>query len=379
LKPGEPLKARLNAFGLDKPRAEVTVSDGKTTRNFFLGADAPDNTSVYVYAGQNKGTVYLIAKNDANFFLCIPFSYISKQITPAIAQSEEFNFSKITLTGGGRSRPIVIVEDKAAARGFTGGSKANPYFITSPVNMPLDRDLGQRILRSIFGLQAAEVEGIEEEPAQGRRVQAPTVAGFASVNVENVPGIGSFTLNASEPDASDNVLLTMSNSPVVYKIAARNIPWLRADYYVFMDKYILMPWLGDIKEVDVSTAENTVHFLVHTSKDVQDLSVAADGKKIDDSQFRKFYQTLLLASYTQDYAGGLPQDAKKILEIRYNYNTSRVPDTVSFYTSSTTDSVRRVLASLNGGKPFIALRGYTDRVSGDMQKLLKGEDVETWM
>jgi hypothetical protein len=59
----------------------------------------------------------------------------------------------------------------------------------------------------------------------------------------------------------------------------------------------------------------------------------------------------------------------------YRYRDGRAADTVGFYRAAS----RRILTSLNRGRPFYTFAVYADKVIADLDRVLKGEKVTSYL
>lgn len=121
--------------------------------------------------------------------------------------------------------------------------------------------------------------------------------------------------------------------------------------------------------MEVKTPERAVTFSLSGGGD--DLQVRAD----DTAIFRTYYQTLLSAMY-DEYTDAAPASlSAPFLEIVYRYRDGRAADTVGFYRATS----RRILISLNRGRPFYTFAAYAGKVIADLDLVLRGEKVRPYL
>jgi hypothetical protein len=359
----------LARYGLDKPRAQVdiktTSGDGTT---LFIGADVPGGTGVYVCLG-GRPPVHQAGKWEMENFFQGVFDFVDKELSPQLPDDGYggFNFEEITL--GGAVRPDGLVRVIHQEQETQPGRISNAYRISGPIEASLNLDKGYTILKSIPGLTAdravARISGDGDLARYGLDKPYSTAAVSGTLG----QGLGGFGLLASKPDAEGNVYVYRQGGELIYQTAASGLPWLEASWWDLMDKMIVLPFIDDIAQVEVISPQRRVSF--NLSGEGDDLKVEAQGVELDVKFFRSYYQSLLSAIYDEYTDDKIPPGAQPIMEIVYRYRDGRQPNRVSFYASSS----RRVLTSLNGGRPFYTYSAYITKVQHDLDQLLEGKKV----
>jgi hypothetical protein len=152
--------------------------------------------------------------------------------------------------------------------------------------------------------------------------------------------------------------------------------WLEASAFDLMAKLVILPFIDSLESVELAWLVNgseTVRRFSLSGED-RELQVSSGGIALDTAVFRAYYQTLLMAKYDEYAEAPLP-GGPPVLEFRYFYrDPTKAPDRVSFYAAGS----RRVLTSLNGGRPFYTYAVYVERVLGDLEKVLRGEKVSSY-
>jgi hypothetical protein len=360
----------LGLFGLDAPLAEARVSPVKgDDLIIYVGNKAPDGYSVYVRK-EGSPAVYLANASDTDNYLKKAVDFFDLEISPAGEQEEGGMpaFERIVLGGVVRNGQEAVVyksDEETDSKRVVG----NLLQISSgSVDVGLNMDKGWNALSPIFGLLADRVAAVAEDRDLARYgLDRPYST--ASVSGTLGQGLGGFSLSVSKPDAAGNVYIRREGSDLVYEAEASKLPWLELGWFDLMNHMIILPYIDSVATVEVITPERTVTFTLSGEED--DLKVNADGKELDTSYFRTYYQTLLYASYDEYTTESIPAGAKPFLQIRYRYRSESPADTVSFYATGS----RRVLTSFNGEKPFYTHSVYTDRVLADLDSLLAGNRV----
>ncbi|MDR3147818.1 MAG: DUF4340 domain-containing protein [Treponema sp.] len=365
----------LSIYGLDQGRAQVEIKtnsgDGTT---LYVGNEAPDNNSVYVRLGESP-QVYRAGKWEIDNLLQGIFDFMDKEVSPQLASDDSgsFDFSEIALGGtvrpDGPIRVVPVGEEESSSKSRI----SSLYRIKSPVEMSLNLDRGLPILQAIPGLQADSVIARVYGPEDLARYGLDKPYSTAAISGTLGQGLGGFALRASAPDANGNVYIYREASELVYQVAASNLTWLSASWWDLMDKMIILPFIDQVARVEVISPQRQVAF--HLSGEEDELKVESGGTVLNTDDFRKYYQTLLSAVYDEYGEERIPAGATPLLEIVYYYRENLTPDRVSFYATNS----RRVLTSLNGRRPFYTYSAYVEWVLNDLDKILRGNKVQSYL
>ncbi|MDR1025264.1 MAG: DUF4340 domain-containing protein [Treponema sp.] len=365
--------ADLSIYGLDPSRAQVEIktNSGEGT-TLYIGNDAPDRSSTYVRL-EGRPQVYQAGKWEIDSLLQGVFDFVDREVSPQLADDGYggFAFSEITL--GGTARPDGIVRIVYKDPGEATGRISNPYQIISPIEEPLNQDKGMTTLKTIPGIQADAVAGRILDPVDLVPYGLDRPYSTAAISGTLGQGLGGFSLRASRPDAFDNVYIFREGSELVYQVAASNIPWLSATWWDLMDKMLILPFIDDVARVELISPQRQTAFTLSGEGD--ELKVESQGAVLNTDDFRKYYQTLLSAVYDEYTEERIPPGASPVLEIVYRYRDGRTPDRISFYAAGN----RRVLSSLNGRRPFYTYSAYTDKVLIDLDQILAGKKVQSYL
>ncbi|MDR0642186.1 MAG: DUF4340 domain-containing protein [Treponema sp.] len=357
-------------YGLDTPRAraEIKTASGEGT-TLFIGADVPDGAGIYVRL-DGSSAIYQAGKWEMDYFFQGVFDFVGKELSPQLPDDGYggFEFGEIILGGAVRpDGPVRVIHQEQTE--VQPGRISNAYRISGPIEASLNLDKGYTILKSLPGINAdravARLSGDEDLARYGLDKPYST----ASVTGTLGQGLGGFSLLASKPDADGNVYICSQGGSLIYQMAASALPWLETGWWDLMDKMIILPFIDDIAQVELSFPGRRVNF--NLSGEGDDLKVEAGGVVLDTKFFRSYYQSLLSAVYDEYTSDKIPPGAQPVMEIVYRYRDGRPPDRVSFYASSS----RRVFTSLNGGRPFYTYSAYITKVQNDLDQLLEGKKV----
>lgn len=409
----------LDTYGLTAPVAIVEVAFESGTEKMLIGAVAPGSEGTYVQVGER---VYLAPTSKLTNMLQSRLGFINKTVTTGAADSAVF--TKFTLSGRAYPQPVVVekLEETSEASSMMG---IGSYQISAPIRAGLDLNVGITNLSAVFGITGESVVSMGDGDLAEYGLTEPYVT--AQVTAED-PAIGSFTLHLSEPDAQDMVYLQREGAPYVYRLPATSVPWASMSLFDLREKMVILPFIDSVAAVEVKTADAAYTF--HLSGEGDELKVTLDGKELEANNFRKFYQTLIAASYDSEIqpnaapeseeAGentaseeAVPADAASvssvaagtqlsvedqpvpmtegtallleddtaellsgeiILQYTYTYRDSKTPDVVRFSPGPS----RKVIISFNDGPAYYAKSIYVDRVLEDLPKVLTGEQVKSY-
>jgi hypothetical protein len=366
----------LSVYGLDQSRAwvEITTKSGDGT-TLYVGNEAPDKASVYVRL-EGRPEVYQAGKWEMDNLSQGIFDFVDKGVSPQLAEDESgsFEFSEISLGGTVRPDGLVRIVPVVQEEGVTAKSRiTNPYRITSPVDEDLNLDKGLPVLKTLSNIQADSVAARVYGPGDLARYGLDKPYSTAAVSGTLGHGLGGFALRASSPDDAGNVYIYREGSELIYRVAAANISWLGATWWSLMDKMIVLPFIDEVARVEVIGPQRQAAFDLSGKED--ELKVDAQGLVLNTDDFRKYYQTLLSAVYDEYADEKIPPGAQPVLEIVYRYRSGQAPDRVSFYAAGS----RRVLTSLNGGRPFYTYSAYVDWVFNSLDQVLQGKKVQSYL
>lgn len=424
----------LSAYGLDSPRATVDVTYEDSSAKMLIGDDAPGGEGTYAKVGDN---VYLIATSRLSNMLLSRYGFVGKTITGGT--SEQATFQKITLTGGKFGETPVVIEQADEQSEASAMMGMGSYLISAPIQAGLDLDKGITPLSALFGVTATEVVG----DATGDDSQNLTPYGLfppymTAEVVSGDPEIGDFTLSVSQPDAEGNVFVRSSEKTFVYQLAADSLPWMELDLFTLREKMVILPHIDSVSEVEVVVDDQVYLFTLEGEGD--ELKATVNGNELDAANFRKFYQTLIAASYDSEVeaqASGTDAEAEAAAESETTASTDggeddssaaaaeedadtasaqvpgegevvKLPEpggdyypiitntqpadppmltyTYRYRDGKTPDvvkfwsaSARKYYVALNDGPIYYAKSVYVDRVLEDLPKVAAGEEVKSYL
>jgi len=353
----------LPGFGLAPPRARVRIRAEAGEATVLIGANAPDG-NVYVKL-DGSPRIYLASPFDVGIFLRDAFALVDTTLTPPPRTSPDGTLVFDRITFGGQVREEITIVQSEADR--TAVIFRGPYQITSPINAPVGRDQAL-LLEAVFSLNASRVVAAN--------VSAQELARFGLAEpwstLEVSGADGTFRLLASRPGSAGTVYIHRPGTPLIFEAFAFTLPWLEISFFELMDRTVLLPHIDTVASIDVLTPGRTVTFSLYGEGTA--LAVNAGGSALDVRNFRTFYQNLVSARF--DEYGGIPFAAlpPPFLQVIFHYRDGGT-DTVSFHEAA----ARRVLTSLNRGRPHFTLEAYTDHILDDLERVLAGQAVRSFL
>lgn len=361
--------ADLADFGLDKPRSKVTVSYNDDTSSVIrVGDAAAGEAGTYVGFGTSNA-VFLISNEDAEPFLYSVNNLISLDITDKNEDSENAEFTTLTLSGTHFDKPITVEPNKDEV------SNAS-YVLTSPVSIPANAVEGNDIAGNIRGLYAQSVVCVNpsDDQLDSYGLSEPYATAKASYPDTDI------TLNSSAPNDDGTVYIYNPDKNVIYSIQLAAVCWAKTSLDLLMPENPLNVKIQKVESVDftagdtdftvdVSTAADTVTDDDGNEQESYTTTATYNGKELDEQNFTVFFQNLT-AVKNLGKADGAGKD--KVMSVTIRYTTDRSADTLDVFTSS--DGSKYVM-ELNGVTIGTVSKSFINDLIAGADDLLKGDPV----
>lgn len=361
--------ADLADFGLDKPRATVTVKYNDDTSSVIrVGNEAAGEAGSYVGFGTSNA-VYLVSSEDIEPFLYSVNNLISLDITDKNEDSENAEFSTLTISGTHFDKPITIEPNKDEAIGAA-------YVLTSPVSIPANAIEGNDIAGNIRGLYAESVVCVNPNDDQlaSYGLSEPYATAKASYPDTDI------TLHSSAPNDDGTVYIYNPDKNVIYSIQLAAVCWAKTGLDLLMPENPLNVKIQKVESVDfaagdtdftvdVSTATDTFTDDDGNEQESYTTTATYNGKDLDDQNFTIFFQNL---TAVKNLGKAEDNGKDKVMSVTMHYTTDRSHDTLNVYTSS--DGSKYVM-ELNGLTIGTVSRSYINDLITGADNLIKGEPV----
>ncbi len=378
-----------SAYGLDKPKATVTVTYHDDTKVTLTIGNESKGTQGYYCRRDGDDTLYIIETATAELFFKDGMQWIGKTLIapPAKNKDDEEGQAQMLnmwLTGSCRDQAIEIVTDVDAS--YPGLTYVSSYVIKAPYLRAVDSDYFTTITPSLTFLQANGVAAVR-----------PTVSELEEFGLSDPYSVAAFTLAIVSTTAADNggtktshyndrehmVLLGNKNEngdyyalidqyDIVYTLSPDSVPWAEMQFIDVTSKLLFMKSITAVESVTVTADGKAQTFSLAHHPDEQErdkqLTVTSNGKTYDTAEFRILYQLMIgikrVASSDEQSQTG---DAVLKLEMTFNDGTDPLaitlyPMTANRYLCVTADGER---AAINIGTVDDFLKQYRNYLNGD--------------
>ena len=348
---------KLGEFGLDSPRATVTVSyDDSTKAVIRVGNEAPASAGVYVAFGSTE-EVYLVSDEAVDSFLYKLTDFISMSVTDSAGSVDDSTFTKLTLSGSHYPESIVIEPNTDEAIDCS-------YKLTSPTKTFAAEYAAADTAGSVRGLYASEVAAIIGSDSE--LADYGLSKSYAEVKAE-YPDI-TIDLRASAADkAGDVYLVNLSgNKRVIYKIQLGAVSWANTSLDAlipdtalsFKREALTSVTLdtGDVNlKIDVDAKTQTVENDEGESEEVTTSEAYIDGERMSDESFTTLMQDLKALPCERS---SVSASGKALLTISYAYSTGRSADELVIYDGGS----GKYPVTLNGTAIGTTTKSYAEKL-----------------
>lgn len=362
----------LKDFGLDKPRATVTVTYTDNTKSVFkVGNDAAQNLGTYVMFGSGK-TVFLCDKEKVSKFLLGINDYISHTINESASDASTSEFKTLTLSGSKFSRSVTL-KPNPDTKHVTAAN-----IMVSPIQTYADDSEASTVTGAVRGLMAKSVAKVN--PSSSDLSNYGLANPYAKLHAE----YSDTTVNllASKPNSKGDCFLMKDGGKVVYIIASASIPWVNTTEKKLISNYVFNPELSGLKNMSVSFKGKNYDFNIKTTtvkttddkgeeNTTTETTTKYKGKNLDEGNFETFYKNVTLL--TKAEKGNSSASGTPALTVKYTYSGSRNPDTVAFYKSGA-----KYIATVNSKSVGTVYANYIEKIISQSPQVADDKEVKTF-
>lgn len=362
--------ADLSDYGLDQPRATVNIQYKDDTSSILrIGNEAAGEAGTYMSFG-TLNTVYLVnSENVADFMYSIN-SFISLTITETNENTENAEFSTLTISGTHFDEPITLVPN-------TDEALEASYLVTAPVSTIANAVESSDIAGNVRGLYAESV--ICVNPSADHLATYGLSEPYATVKA-TYPDTD-ITLHASAPNDNGIVNLYNPDKNVIYTIQLAAVCWAKTSVDLLMPENPLPAKTRYVSGVDFTAGDVDFDLAVTTvveeytddsgsEQESYTTTASYNGKELETDNFNIFFQNLQ-AIKNQGKAEGSGKDL--VMSVTLAYTTDRSADTLKVYTSDATNYIM----VLNDCTIGTVSKSYIDNLIKSAQQLIKGETVDS--
>ena len=383
--------ADLEKYGLEAPRATVTVINQDGTENVLLmGNTLPTGSGCYAMVNDDPA-VYALGTSlstyaDYKLTDLVDKTVISTWTAPEVEEGEtapsEAEIRSMSITGGSLAEdlgdiPFTFVMDDYDEDMESFGLSGSTWLITSPVSASLSSTNSSTIIEACSnGLTADSVEAVfpTEEQLTSYGFDEP----YATVEFDRDGE--DFRIVIGNSDDNGNRYVMADGKDIIFVCAESNLPWISIDLDMMISSLIYLPYIDEVSQVDLMINGKTYSFIMELGEPEE----PEEGEEAEDPELEKVYyngELLNLDNYRLMYQYFLSAPAESInleevsgdLVCTITYHYHKDPDrtdTIEIYQISD----RRIALGLNGSIDFTARSAYLTRMEQNIEKLLNGEE-----
>lgn len=357
--------SQLEKYGLDQPRAKVTVTSSDTSVTLLIGDDSPVSGETYCKT-EDSNSVYTISTTSVSVFLNEDTYYISTTLleTP----DEEPIIEKLTISRTDLDYDMVLEYDSS---GVTSGTMATHY-MTEPLFAYLDPEKSQDEVAGLFGLSADSVITAHptEDEINGSGFDQP----FCTVVMECDDG-SSYELQLGkelETSAGNYYTAMFTGKDVIYAIDADDLCWTEVEPDDIMSRMVFGTYVWDIGTLEITVnGEDTVTFS-GSGESGDDYEVTKNGNSCDTTRFQELYSFLLKTS-AEEFAMDEEPEGEPEVTIYLETQDGETKQTVEFYKAEG----KKSLICVNGVPSFKCRTAYVDLLKENLEKFDGSESFVT--
>lgn len=341
----------LAEYGLEEPQisVKVTFTDGSTF-SYEVGDETPNGGYYVKTADSDNLYVSSLGANLLKKKLQLVDTTILSITAPeseesAASGTEATNvFNSLKLSGANFAEPIEISYKPDSTLMTT-------FRIVKPREIGCDDEKISTITASLEALSADDVAAVYPDDAllEDYGLAEPLSKLEFTANDTETHTL----ITGNRTDAGTYVMV--DDVPVVYLVANATVSeWADASLYDLRVSFLILPYIDDVEQVKIETADTTHSFTLtrtvdeenSTEEDISyNLTVKGTaGQDLTIDTFKKFYQVVIgvqLFGTTEEEPAGKPY-----LTLTYGYYDTDQTDVVEFYESKESD--RTYIAVVNG-------------------------------
>lgn len=322
-------------YGLDKPRATVTISfsDG-SKKTIKVGNTVPGVESAYVRI-DDQSKIYVVSLDSLESMLVEKLQMFDKTIMDSLGDDETLD--SLSISGSARETALIIERNSF--------SSVSEYYLSSPVTAACDNDAVESLRDyTLFPFVADSVAAVDitESDLSKYGLDKPYYTADAKTSSH------SYKLLISEPDEDKNCFIMAEGDKIIYKVESSIIDFMSNDGSELISDTIFYPNELKLDSAVISYEKGFDEYtLTHTTSknnkgvDVTTTEVILGDANIQTSLFSKFMKNMSILSRAEKF----PEYDKKvepILSVAVTY-TNKTTDTLKIYQAD-----KKAVVVLNG-------------------------------
>lgn len=374
----------LAKYGFDNPTATVkmTFKDNKAEDiTCLVGIKYEGENSWYVKTDKSN-TVYLVANSGVSFAMKTELSYVNTSTLIASYDSENDTVNRVRIQRKDLEKDIVLDKlPEETEKEFSSTYVA--YEMSSHNGILADDELDKNVIYGLYAISASDVFAVSPTDEQKKQAGLDdpycTVTMVSNEDTVTKLTIGSavYTVTKNEETGEEVRTVTgyygmLSDKDAIYVFSPDSLPWLTVTPESILYKLFLTPYIYYLDGVTIYDSDRKAYDFAITG-DADESSFTYDGKEIDASKFKTFYQYLLSAYAEQIYLDDLTDDNKFIAGVTYDHREEgKENDVIEFYSS---ESDRTCIIVVNGDVRYKVRQIYATRLVENLNALLNGGDI----
>ncbi len=363
----------LASFGLKPPRvvAEGTLDDG-SVKTFWLGDKTPSGTAYYL---QVKGDpkVYTVWLSNGEHFHWAASDLRDKKLGPAMKQEDV-----VSLVIRGRGGRVIQLRSKTEAEKKSFQFGFGPYMMIRPYPyaVGVDSEKTGPLLDGALGLEIAEFVDDAPKSLAPYGLDRP----WGELVLRDKTGKALDLLFGADR-GPNKVCFMRAGAPNVYAVEKSRISFMDSQPFDLIERFAFIPNIDDVDRLEIAADGKTrVLTLTRTVKkaeagaakteDETITTYAVDGKPVEESSFKKFYETLISLSVegeTQHPVSGAPE-----VTTRFFLNKGPLREAVIAYVPYNRDFDA---VFVNGKGAFALTKLQLQKMVSKLETLARGEKV----
>ena len=368
----------ISIYGLDAPSAEVTTefSDSAgTVKKLKIGNSTPNDRQRYFMIDDDP-KVYTAYNSAVDCFLNDKHDVIARTVYTAKQPADENDttnytqINKITIERPDLDYDFIIEYDVRQEDPDLMTGNSSQYVVTSPVYRDLNPDKANDVTVSIFGLTASDL-GIlnpDENDFEKLGLNDPAAKITFEINGGDTVDITVGNEYFDEDGKKAGRFVYVDGISIIYIFTESSLPWLKVMPLDIVTTMITSNYVYDLDVFDIVTADKHLSFSFE-GNDAKTFAVWMNGKEVDDSKFKTFYQFVLRAPSSEIYLE--ETDAEPIVTV--TIKSSLGQDVIEFIP----DQNRKAIIRLNGKTSYKCASAYVDKLIQNLELYENGQDILT--
>lgn len=365
----------MNKYGLgDDTAVKVSITfDDSTQKNFRIGNENPSSSSESYFCMDGEDKVYVVSSTNVSNYRQSPLFFVSVTILEEPAEEDYPTINWLEVERKDLDYKTIRYDYIKDSEDETTYASSAAHVMTEPVRAFLNINFSTEITNGMFGLRANEIMMLDPNEDQ-LNIAGVGSDPFCKVTMNCDDG-KTYVLRISEKMDVDTDEGTQSfylgyfeGINILYYFIAEEIPWVYYDPMDITSSMILGTYVYDINTLTVEGGGKILAF--EGSGDKDEYSVTLNGAEIDTEVFRTFYAFLLKAPAEELH---LEEPSGEILcRVKLKTQSGKTEETLDFYQLP---DERKVVISHNGKPSFVCRQAYVDRLLGNIELVLNGEEV----